>query len=688
MQTERRVVVDQYHGIEVLDPYRWLEGSAAPETNGDAAELDREVSEWTDRQNARTRAFLDVLPGRDRLVEELRPLLQIGGVESLSIAGDRIFHAERKGDEAQAVVYVREGSAGEPRPVLNVNELDPEGLLTTAWYTPSRDGRLLAFGLYRAGDEKAVLHVLDVDTGEGLPDVIPGKVAGCSWLPDGSGFVYRALGDVNDPYSGVIRVHRLGSDPAADATIADQRRDWPGSTTWGPFPIVDRAGKWLVLVYYTGTDSNDVWAIDLARFLATGEAERREILVGEKALSEGIVEGDVLYLKTTFGAPQGRLAAVDLSRPEREHWREIVPERADAVLTDVALANGHLLLDWLKDASSRIELLPAGGGAPREIPLPAVGTAGVVGDPDRARAYLFFESFHVPRSIYEIDLADPEPRLWARPEIPVDPSEIETEQVFFPSRDGTRIPMFLVRRAGFTPNGGAPVLLSGYGGFNISRTPAFLATIFPWIRRGGVYALANLRGGGEYGEDWHRAGMRERKQNVFDDFFAAADWLVARGIADPNRLAAHGGSNGGLLMGAAITQAPEKFRAVVCSVPLLDMLRYQHFLMARYWVPEYGSAEVEEEFRWLAAYSPYHRVEDGRRYPAVLFTAGEHDTRVHACHARKMAARMQAAAADQEERPVLLWVDRESGHGPGKPLAIRVRESADFWGFLASQLGM
>jgi prolyl oligopeptidase len=595
---------------------------------------------------------------------------------------------ERRGDQAQSVVYVRDGADGEPRVLLDPNALDDEGLLTVSWISPSRDGSLLAFGLFRAGDEKDVLHVLDVETGEWLADEIHGKVGSCAWLPGDRSFVWRGLTDVENPYSGVVKLHLLGTHPREDAVLFTQETEGPLATTWGPWPMVDRDGHWLVLGYFTGTDSNDAWAVDLDRYFRTGEIVTEEIVVGERAMSTGTIVGDTFFMRTTVGAPNGRLVAVDLNRPGRDHWRELIPERETSVLQSVNVARGLLVANWLENATSRIEVFDTDGTSRGDLELPAIGSAGVVTRTTRTDAFLFFTSFHVPTSIYHVDLRTGERELWARPDVPVDPDLVEVEQVFYPAKDGTEIPMFLVRRKGLEPNGDAPVVLTGYGGFGVSRTPNFSATLFPWLERGGMYAVANLRGGGEYGEKWHRAGMREKKQTVFDDFHAAAEWLVGSGWTKPSRIAAHGGSNGGLLVGAALTQRPELFGAIVCAVPLLDMLRYQHFLMARYWVPEYGSAENEEEFGWLRAYSPYHRVENGVRYPAAFFLAGEHDTRVHACHARKMAARVQAATEEVgDANPVLLWIDRESGHGRGKPLSIRLRDAADLWTFVADRLG-
>jgi prolyl oligopeptidase len=360
------------------------------------------------------------------------------------------------------------------------------------------------------------------------------------------------------------------------------------------------------------------------------------------------------------------------------------------VIQEVAVARGRLVVEYLRNAASALEVFQLDGTPAGSVRLPGLGSASIAVEPDRTEAYVAFESFNYPDSIFRVDLARPdaEPELWERPEAPVDPALVQVDQVWYPSKDGTRVSMFVVHKKGLELDARRPTLLSGYGGFNVSETPAFSATLFPWLEAGGVYALPNLRGGGEYGDDWHEAGMLERKQNVFDDFAAAAEWLIANRYTSRDLLACSGGSNGGLLTGAMVTQHPGLFRAAIVAVPLLDMLRYQDFLMARYWVPEYGSAEDARQFTYLHAYSPYHHVEAGARYPAVFLTAGENDMRVHALHARKMAARLQATNPDPAGRPVLLWVDREAGHGQGKPLNLRLRDVVDQRIFLMWQLGM
>lgn len=682
-------VVDRIHGTEIVDPYRWLEGGDAPELEGDAPDLDAEVAAWTDAQNAYTRSVLDALPGRTGLEERLTALMEVGRVLTPDVRGDRYFTWKRDAGQKQWVVTVQDGLEGDARVLLDPNVIDPSGLLALEWTEPSPDGSLLAFGTFRAGDENTTLHVLDVETGLWLPDEVPQNVSSLDWLPDSKGFFYRCLGDVDDPYSGQVRFHRLGTHVRHDDVLFRQYTEGPLATTWGPFASVSPDARWMILSYATSTSALDVWVVDLDRWFRTGEFVRADVLVGEDAWSMGSVLGDTLFLQTTFGAANGRIVAIDLNRPARENWSEIVPERDDVVIQSFGLARGMLVVDGLRNASSVLERFALDGSPLGALELPSLGTASVRTYRDRTEAFYSFESFGIPDSIYRVDLATGESALWSRIDVPVDPSLVETRQVWFTSKDGTRVPMFLVHRKGLEKTGEQPTLLSGYGGFRVSRTPGFKSTLFPWLEAGGIYALVNLRGGGEFGEPWHKAGMMDRKQNVFDDFLAAAEHLVDEGWTNPDRLAVEGGSNGGLLTGAVLVQRPDLYSAVISDVPLLDMLRYQNFLMARYWVPEYGSAEDPEQFETLAEYSPYHHVREGVEYPAVFLRAGENDRRVHALHARKMAARLQSAtASDPGTDPVLLWVDRDSGHGQGKPLHLRVRDTADETIFLMWQLGM
>jgi prolyl oligopeptidase len=418
---------------------------------------------------------------------------------------------------------------------------------------------------------------------------------------------------------------------------------------------------------------------------------RRDLIVGKAALTSGFIEGDRFYAVTTDGASNKRVVVFELASAQPDRYRELIAARADAVIVGIAPAAERIVVDYLVDAQTRLEIFDTAGRPLGTVELPAIGSASMTAQARQTVAWLRFENFAEPASLRRVDLVTGRATLWRRTELQVVAGEppLVVEQVACRSRDGTSVPMFIVRRADLAFDGNNPTVLYGYGGFDISLTPAFLAMWRPWLVRGGVYAIANLRGGGERGADWHRAGMLERKQNVFDDFYAAADWLVARGYTRRERLGIRGGSNGGLLTGVALTQRPELVAAAIVAVPLLDMLRYEHFLMARYWVPEYGSAENADQFRFLQAYSPYHHVVAGTPYPAVLLTAGENDRRVHPMHARKFAAALQAAtASDPEHRPVLLRVDRDVGHGPGKPLALRIRDAADELLFMAKHLGL
>ncbi|MBN1239297.1 MAG: S9 family peptidase [Gammaproteobacteria bacterium] len=687
-ETDKRPFEYRLGDVTVEDPYHWLEGSDAPERAPDPA-LDTEVAEWTDAQNAYTRSVLDSLQGRGELNAELAELLSLDSWGIPRIGGDWLFYTLRRGEEAQPVLYAQRGDEGEPRVLVDVNRLDESGLLALAWFRPSPDGRYVAFGTYRAGDENTTAYVFETETGRWLADEVRGRVDPVEWLADGRHFIVRRLSDAENPYSGQITLHELGRHPSRDPVLFEQYADGELATTWGPYPIVSRDGRWLVVVYYTGTDSNDVWFYDLDEWRETGELARRDLLVGEDALTDGFISGNVFYAATTYGASNKRVLAFDLTSDAPERFSEVIPERDDAVLVGIAPAAGRIVADYLADAYSRIETFGLDGRSEGAVELPGIGSVAIVTHPERATAWLQFDTFSAPPSIHRVDLEQRRTTLWRRPELAMDVPDLAVQQVRYRSSDGTEIPMFLVHRKGLRLDGENPTVLYGYGGFDIAMTPSFLTTWLPWLARGGVYAIANLRGGGEYGADWHRAGMLDRKQNVFEDFYAAAGYLIDQGYTRPERLGIRGGSNGGLLTGVAITQRPELFSAAIVGVPLLDMLRYQNFLMARYWVPEYGTAENPEHYGFLAAYSPYHNVEPGTRYPATLLTAGENDSRVHPLHARKMAAALQAATAgDPEHEPILLWVDRETGHGQGKPLELRIREAADQLVFMAWQLGL
>lgn len=688
-ETPMEIVTDVYHGVEIADPFRWLEGSDAPEIDGKDEALDRRVQEWVEAQNAYTRAILDAAPGRDLLEKRFTELFETNTQSAPRVRGDRYFFTAREGDQAQSVLYVQEGVDGERRVLLDVNRLDEKGLLAYAGSSISQSGELVAFLTYYAGDENTTLNLLRVEDGEWLADEISGKVSGVNWLPDDSGFVYRRLADIDNPYSGEVRVHRIGRHHSHDPILFEQYKEGPLATTWGPSAWTNDEAKWLMLSYWTGTDSNDLWFYNLQHWRETGELVRKDIVIGEKARFSGAIWQDTLLLQTDWEAPNSRVFAVNLHHPERENWQEIIPERESAVLRGIQIVGGRLAASYLENVQTRIELFDFEGGSLGDVELPGIGSASLSGQPDRDEAYLHFSSYNYPSTIFRYDLNTNERSLWFKPDLDVDPEILIVKQEWYESKDGTRVPIFIIHRKDLELDGQRPTILYGYGGFNISMTPGFSSSRYVWMQAGGVYAVANLRGGGEFGQTWHRAGMLENRQNVFDDFIAAAEWLIENGYTSSDHLGIAGGSNGGLLTGAVINQRPKLFGAAYVGVPLLDMLRYQHFLMARYWVPEYGSSEDPEQFEYILAYSPYHNIQAGIEYPAVFLQAGKHDSRVHPVHAYKMAARLQAEVVnDPNDKPILLWTELEAGHGGGKPLWMQVRDAADLYAFFATQLGL
>lgn len=642
--------------------------------------------------------MLDRLPRRQEIETRLRALEGGGFQGAVSQRGEWLFYVRREAGQQQSALVVA-GKDGKPRVLVDPVAIDPSGLTTLAWYKTSPDGRLVAFGLFRAGDENATLYLLETATGTWLADEISNKVREVEWLPDGSGFLYNHLADVKNPYTRRVRFHKVGTHHRQDRTLLEQHKEGPGATTFGPFAHLSPNGRWAILGYWTGSGTNDLWVMDFQEWLRTGlpaDIERKPVLVGREAQS-GLYDvyetgdpivGDTYYMTTNLDAPNKKVVAIDLKDPSPAKWREVIPERKDAVLETLSNAAGSLLVArYLKNASTRVERFGLDGRSKGEIPLPGIGWAFLDTHPDQTEAFLSFMSFNEPMTLYRVGLATGERRVWWREELPFDPSTLAVEQVWYPSKDGTRISMFLVHKKGLKRDGCNPTLLYGYGGFGIPTTPHFDTGVVPWLEAGGVYALPNLRGGSEYGEDWHRAGMLEKKQNVFDDFIAAAEWLIANGYTRPERLGILGGSNGGLLIGAAVTQRPDLFSAGIAQVPILDMLRYHKFLRARNWTPELGSSDDPKQIGFLHRYSPYHNVKKGTKYPAMLLTAGERDERVHPLHARKMTALLQAAtASDPEAEPILLQVDRESGHGMGAPADKGTRDAVDLISFLMWQL--
>jgi prolyl oligopeptidase len=677
-RAEARPLEEELHGTKIVDNYRWLEDGTSAETQ-----------KWVAEETAYTRALLDPLAGRAGIHKRLTELLHIGDIGVPRIGGKYYFYTRRDGLQNQPVLYVREGIDGKDRVLVDVNLLAADGTVALDWFEPSEHGKYLAYGTSASGSEMSTLHIVETKTGNLLPDTIERtRAASIAWLPDNSGFYYTRYpkkGDVAEGQEGYNRhvfYHELGTDPATDRLIFGEGRD---AEDW-PDVSLDNDGRLLLINVGQGWTKSELFLMDLKK----GTPPTR-ITTGKNFLYSGEVYNGRLYIVTNEDAPRYRVFMAEAGDYERDDWKEIIPQTG-GVLKSADVWGGKIFAQYEQNASSQLTVFDINGTKLTDIALPAIGTVfGSGGKWDHDEIFYGFESYTVARSIYRYDLEKRSASLWAKVDAPaIDSAAYEVEQEWYHSKDGTRVPMFLVHRKGLKKDRNNPTLLTGYGGFNVSMTPEFDSDVYLWLEHGGVYAVANLRGGAEFGEDWHRAGMLDKKQNVFDDMIGAAEYLISEKYTDKNHLAIWGGSNGGLLMGAMITQRPDLFRAVVCSVPLLDMLRYQNFQIAKLWIPEYGSAENPEQFKWLYAYSPYQHVKAGTEYPAVLFTTADSDSRVDPMHARKMTALMQASAANggSRVRPILLRVENKAGHGPGTPVSKRIEEYTDVYEFLFWQLGV
>jgi len=663
--TRVEVVRETLHGVEIEDPYRWLEDGRSPETRA-----------WIEAQRAYTESVLASLPGREAVESRLRELMRIDAIGVPTGRNGRYFFARRRIDQELFVLYVRDGLRGRDRVLVDPHRLSVDLTRSVGLAGVSADGALVAYTIRQGGADEVEVRFRDVDRGEDLPDRLPtDRYLGLALAPDRTGIFYVR----HTPAGPRVAYHAFGTPVSEDRILFGEG--------YGPdkgigIEVSDDSRYLLITVWHGSAGrKSEIYVKNLAL-----DGPIFPVVNDLDARFSGEIGGDFLFLQTNWNAPNGRILRVDLARPQREQWREIVPE-SDAIVRGLSLVGGKVCVSVLRHVRTHVRLYTPEGQLLRELAPPSLGTmGGLVGRWSSPEAFFTFESFHIPTTIYRYDVTRDRREVWARLRVPVRSRDFVVRQVWYSSRDGTRVPMFLLHRRELPRDGRRPVLLTGYGGFNIARLPGFSALACYWAELGGVFAVPNLRGGGEFGEAWHEAGMLARKQNVFDDFIAAAEWLIAQRYTTPERLAISGGSNGGLLVGAAMTQRPDLFRAVLCSVPLLDMLRYHRFLVARWWVPEYGSADDPEQFRVLYAYSPYHRVREGERYPAVMFVTGDADTRVDPCHARKMCALLQARSGSG--RPVLLYYDTQSGHSGGKPLSRQIEELADQIRFLAWQLAI
>jgi prolyl oligopeptidase len=662
--TRQDNVVDILHGVEITDPYRWLEDQVSPETRA-----------WIDAQNAYTTSVLGKIPAREEVRQELAALMRTDAVRLPVEASGRYFFEKRLADQDLYVIYMREGLDGPDQVLIDPHTMSADHSVSTDIFAISKDGKMLAYGVRKGGEDETSIRFLDVDGRRDLPDILArADYYEVRITPDNKEVYYSKHSD-DGPH--VLR-HTMGTDPAQDVEVFGK--------AYGPeigvsIDLTDN-GRWLIFIAWYGSASkSDIYYWDLTRrgFIVP-------IVKGIDASFEAAVGGDHLFMRTDWNAPNGRILSVDLNDPRRESWKQVVPEAED-VIESFSPTGGKLFVTYAHAALSTIKVFGATGDYLATVDLPSMGSAsGVVGRWESAAGFFSFSSFNVPRTIYRYVVADGAKSIWWRSPVPFQSDRFEVKQVWYRSKDSTEVPMFLASRKDIALDGSNPVLLESYGGFRSIQTPYFSSLVAAWMNRGGVYALPGIRGGNEFGEQWHRDGMLEKKQNTFDDFIAAGEWLVANGYTSREKLAITGGSNGGLLVGAAMTQRPDLFKAVVCWHPLLDMIRYHRFLVASFWVPEYGSSDDPEQFKYIYAYSPYHRVVDGVEYPAMLMISGDGDTRVDPLHARKMVARLQAATAS--DAPVLLKYDTKAGHMGGKPLTQSIEDEVDEMQFLLWQLGM
>ena len=669
--------VDDYHGVKVADPYRWLEDTDSADTHA-----------WVEAENKLTFGYLEQIPYRKSIHDRLTKLWNYERFGVPEQQGGRYFYQHNSGLQNQSVLYVAESLTAEPRVLLDPNTLSTDGTVALVGHAVSDDGKLLAYGTSASGSDWMEWRVREVSTGKDLPDLIKWvKFSGASWTKDGKGFFYSRydepkqgtmLRDAN--YFQKLYFHRLGTPQAEDKLIYER----PDNKELGFAGQVTDDGHYLMITVWQGTSpKNRLYYKDLTK----PDSEVVKLLDDFDAEYQFIDnDGPVLWMKTDLDAPRGRLIAIDTQHPERANWKTIVPEGKDK-LNSANVLNDSFVLAYLKDAQTEVRVYDLNGKFVRNVDLPGIGTAdGFGGKRKDKETFYAFTSFIVPTSIYRYDLEAGKSAVFRQPKVDFDPNRYETEQVFYKSKDGTRVPMFLTHKKGLKMDGQNPLLLYAYGGFNISLTPAFSVPNIVWLEMGGVYAQPNLRGGGEYGEDWHQAGTKLKKQNVFDDFIGAAEWLIANHYTTPSKLAIRGGSNGGLLVGACLTQRPDLYGATLPQVGVMDMLRFHKFTIGWAWTSDYGSSDDPDIFKALYAYSPLHNLKAGTKYPATLVTTADHDDRVVPGHSFKFAATLQADQAGSA--PVLIRIETKAGHGAGKPISKQIEEIGDAWTFVAKNLNM
>jgi prolyl oligopeptidase len=669
--------VDEYHGVKVPDPYRWLE---------DDVRTSKDVADWVTAQNEVTFGFLESIPQRKPIQQRLTELWNFERVSPPAQSGGRYFYSKNDGLQNQSVLYVMESLTAVPRVLIDPNAWSKDGTVALGTVKVSPDGRYAAFGRQEAGSDWSNVRVLEVETGKELADELKWiKFSSPEWTPDGNGFFYSRFPEPEEGQAfqnlnlnQQVYFHRVGTSQADDILVYHR----PDHPEWTFHSTVSEDGRYLILTIMVGTDDRyRVYYKDLSQPLGLPLALIDNFDYEYSFLGN---DGPVFYFRTTLKAPKKRIIAIDTRKPSPENYREILAEQPE-VMENVSLIANQFLVETLKDAKTEVNLYGLNGRKIRHLDLPGIGTAsGFAGKRSDSETFYAFSSFNTPASIFRYDLLTGESQLWKAPTTLVKPDDYAVEQVFYKSKDGTRVPMFLAYKKGLKRDGSNPTLLYGYGGFSISLTPTFSVSRLQWMEMGGVFALANLRGGGEYGEDWHKAGTKLQKQNVFDDFIAAAEYLIAEKYTRSDKLAIQGGSNGGLLVGACLTQRPDLFGACLPAVGVMDMLRFQKFTAGRYWVDDFGSSDNADEFPALLEYSPYHNCKPGVKYPPTMITTADTDDRVVPGHSFKFAAALQAAQAG--DKPILIRIETRAGHGAGKPTAKIIEETADQWAFLVKTL--
>lgn len=675
--------VDNYHGTLVADPYRWLEDPDSEETRT-----------WIEAQNQVTFGYLSEIPTREKIKQRLTKLwdyekygIPFKEGESLGDgSSDRYFYFKNDGLQNQSVFYTLKTLDNQPKVLLDPNKLSEDGTVALSGLSISEDGKLLAYGLSASGSDWQEWKVRDVETGEDLQDHLKWiKFSGTSWTHDHQGFFYSRYDEPNEKtqledvnYYQKLYYHQLGKPQSEDVLIYHR----PDQKEWGFSGGVTEDGRYLIISVWLGSDSKN---LVFYKDLANPNAEVIE-LINQFESDYSFIDNDdsVFYFRTDLNAPRGRVIAIDTKNPTSENWREIIPQSAET-LESVGILNNQFVADYLKDAHSQIKIFDLKGAFVREVELPGLGSAGGFGGKrNDTETFYIYTSFTAPGTIYRYDMITGKSTVFRQPQVDFNPADYETKQVFYHSKDGTKIPMFITHKKGIKLDGNNPTYLYAYGGFSASMTPSFSVSLLVWIEMGGVYAMPNIRGGGEYGEEWHQAGMKDKKQNVFDDFIGAAEWLIANKYTKTDKLAIAGGSNGGLLVGACITQRPDLFGAALPAVGVMDMLRFHKFTIGWAWTSEYGSADNPQEFPALYAYSPLHNIKPDTAYPATLITTADHDDRVVPAHSFKFAAALQKAHAGNA--PTLIRIETKAGHGAGKPTAKIIEEAADKWAFLVRTL--